>query len=135
MRTLPREPWRGGQICGEQLEYGVVPGRSVYCGEFKKLGSPLCEAHDSLERMDGYGSLPKFAPGNATGLKWAAIPGYGWGVYDVHGEVVGSSSSRSTLEEYYSFTLKWEPDEGPVPVIPTPEELAAFQAQLKEASA
>lgn len=60
MITLPREPWRGGQICGWQTAYGLP--WSIFCGEFKETGSPLCEEHDYLERMDGYGSLPKFAP-------------------------------------------------------------------------
>lgn len=109
MITLPREPWRGGQICGEQLEYGVVPGRSVYCGEYKKPGSPVCEEHDRELREDNYGVLPKFAPGNALGL---------------------AAYRRDTMP--YMFQLAWEPHEGDVPIKPTAEELKAFTDQLQE---
>lgn len=134
MRTLPREPWRGGQICGEQLEYGVVPGRSVYCSEFKKLGSPLCEEHDREYRFDNAGVLPRFAEGNALGLvikksRW------GWSVLDEWGQLCSSADDRAKVERLYGFTLLWEPYEGNVPIDATPEELAAFQVQLKEASA
>lgn len=137
MRTLPREPWRGGQICGHQTNVGGwSEGSAAYCGEFKKLGSPLCEEHDREERLDNYGVLPKFAEGNALGLVLEEIPNYGWGVYDQHGRTIGTNHLHDgPLKRIYGFTLRWEPDEGVVPIIPEPEELAAFQAQLKEANA
>lgn len=104
MKTLPREPWRGGQICGYQTEYGT--GRSVFCGEFKKASSPLCEEHDREMREDNYGRLPKFAPGNALGL-----PKY----------------RRKAMP--YLFQLSWEPDEEPdTPIPATPEQIAAWKA-------
>jgi hypothetical protein len=135
MRTLPREPWRGGQICGWQTNVGGwSEGAAAYCGEFKKLGSLLCEAHDRLERMDGYGSLPKFAPGKALGLE-LTFCSTSWVVRDAYGELVRAASTQRELADWFGFTLRWEPYEGPVPVIPTAEELAAFQAQLEEASA
>lgn len=106
MITLPREPWRGSQICGYQTEYGVIPGRSVFCGEFKKHGSYVCEVHDQELREDNYGVLPKFAPGNALGL---------------------AAYRRETMP--YIFQLSWEADDPDKPNKPTPEELAAFEAQ------
>lgn len=107
MKTLHREPWRGGQICGEQLEYGVVPGRLVFCGELKKPDSYACDVHDKALREETLdGSLPKFAPGNAKGL---------------------AEYRRRTMP--YMFELRWEPEKGRVPIMPTPEELAAFEAQ------
>lgn len=104
MRTLPREPWRGGQICGEQLEYGVVPGRLVFCGEFKKPGSPLCTVHDRELRLDNYGVLPKFAPDNALGL---------------------AAYRRTSMP--YMFQLGWEPDDGDKPIPATEEEIKAWE--------
>lgn len=104
MKTLPREPWRGGQICGEQLEYGVVPGRLVFCGELKKPGSPLCEAHDEELRLDNGGTLPRFAPGNALGL---------------------AAYRRESMP--YMFQLAWEPMEGGTPVAATEEEIKAWK--------
>lgn len=104
MITLPREPWRGGQICGYQTAYGLP--WSIFCGELKKPGSPACDEHDRELREDNYGVLPKFAPGNALGL---------------------AAYRRETMP--YMFQLAWEPYEGDKPVKPTPEELAAFEAQ------
>lgn len=130
MITLPREPWHGGQICGEQLEYGVVPGRSVYCGEFKKLGSPACEEHDRELREDNYGVLPEFAEGNALGVEIVRYE-RGWCVHDVYGALIAGADHRDTLEYMHGFTLSWEPYEGDTPVEPTPEELAAYTAQLR----
>lgn len=53
MITLPKEPWRGGQICGHQTNVGGwSEGLAAYCGEFKKLNSPACEKHDRELRED-----------------------------------------------------------------------------------
>lgn len=108
MITLPREPWRGGQLCGYQSEYGVVPGRSVFCGELKEPGLYFCKEHHDWVLLDG---PIKMAPGNVAGL---------------------ARYRRTTMP--YMFQLSWEPYEGDTPTTPTPEELAAYQAQLKEAS-
>jgi len=105
MKTLPREPWRGGQICGEQLEYGVIGSRMVFCGELKKPGSPLCEEHDKEMREDNGGQLPKFAPGNALGL---------------------AAYRRETM--HYMFQLAWETEDPDAPRAATPEEIAAWEA-------
>lgn len=103
MRTLPREPWRGGQICGEQLEYGVVPGRLVFCGEFKKPGEFLCAEH--LEsHLEEWGEI-RFAPGNALGL-----------------------AEYRRAEMPYMFQLAWEPMKGDTPVPATEEEIEAWRA-------
>lgn len=125
MKTLPREPWRGGQICGYQTAYGLP--HSIFCGEFKKPGSPACEEHDRELREDNYGVLPKFAPGNALGLELTFRSGT-WRVHDVHGDLIAGSARRETLEYMHGFTLSWEPWEGSSPIEPTPEELAAFAA-------
>lgn len=109
MITLPREPWRGSQICGYQTAYGLP--WSIFCGEFKKLNSPVCEVHDRELREDNYGVLPKFAPGNALGL---------------------AAYRRTTMP--YMFQLAWEPYEGVTPVEPTEAELRAYQEQLTEAA-
>jgi hypothetical protein len=126
MKTLPREPWRGGQICGYQTAYGLP--WSVFCGEFKKLGSPLCAHHDKELREEHGGVLPRFADGNALGLR-ITICSASWLVRDVHGELRGAARTLPELKERYGFTLKWEPYEGDTPVDPTAEELDAFNAQ------
>lgn len=66
--TLPREPWRGSMICGNQLAYGL-PG-SRFCGRRKADGLACCEAcYDDIYAE--YGEV-RFAPGNALGERhWA----------------------------------------------------------------
>lgn len=103
MKTLSREPWRGGQICGYQSAYGLP--WSVFCGEFKKLGSPLCGVHDKQMREEHDGRLPRFAPGNALGL---------------------AAYRRTTMP--YMFQLAWEAEDPDAPVPATPEEIAAWEA-------
>lgn len=103
MKTLRHEPWRGGQICGWQIGYGLP--HSIFCGEFKKPGSVLCQYHDEQERLDNYGELPKFAPGNAPGLA----------VY------------RQTTTPYM-FQLSWATDDPGKPQDATEEEVKAWQS-------
>lgn len=67
MKTLPREPYRGGQICGEQLEYGVVPGRSVFCGDHKAHLAYYCVVHAWEVIRDGEDPSLGMAEGNALG--------------------------------------------------------------------
>ncbi len=102
MNTLPREPWRGGQICGWQVA-DSLPG-SGFCGEFKAPGSPLCEAHDKELRAEHGGLLPKFAKGNARGL----------------------ALYRRT-EQPYLFKLAWEPYRGGTPIPATPDDVLHWQ--------
>lgn len=103
MKTLSREPWRGGQICGYQTAYGLPS--SVFCGKFKKLNSPLCPEHDEQMHEEHGGSLPEFADGNALGL---------------------AAYRRTTMP--YLFQLAWEPMNGGGPVPATEEEITAWQA-------
>jgi hypothetical protein len=124
MRTLPREPWRGGQICGHQTEYGT--GREVYCGNFKKTGSPVCDIHDEELREENGGALPRFAPGNALGLRLERTR-WGWSVYDGDGNLCSSADDRSDLEEYYDFTLSWEPMDGDTPIPATEDEIKTWE--------
>lgn len=124
-KTLSREPWRGGQICGYQTEYGVVPGREVFCGEFKAPGRYFCQEHHNWV-LEEYGSL-RMSPGNAKGLELKKTV-YRWSVLDGYGDLCSSADDRADLEEFYGFTLKWEPYDGDEPVEPTPEEIAAFTA-------
>ena len=67
MKTLPREPYRGGQICGEHLQYGVVPGRSVFCGEHKSHLSYFCVVHAWELARDGDDPSVGMAEGNLLG--------------------------------------------------------------------
>lgn len=64
MLTLPREPFRGGQICGWQIEYGT--GRTLHCGERKMDGCFHCPEHEADIRAQ-YGAGYRMAPGNALG--------------------------------------------------------------------
>lgn len=128
MRTLPREPWRGGQICGYQTNVGGwSEGEAEYCGEFKKPGSPVCEQHDKELREDNYGVLPKFAPGNALGLELTFCSA-SWLLRDADGELVAGSARRETLESMYGFDLQWEAYEVDTPIDATPAETAAWEA-------
>lgn len=124
MRILPKEPWRGGQICGYQTAYGMP--WDIFCGELKKPGSPLCPLHDEEMREEHGGTLPRFAPGNALGLELKRTH-WGWSVYDGDGNLCSSADNRQAQEEYYGFTLKWEPfdDEEPEPA--TEEEVKAWK--------
>lgn len=71
MKILNREPWRGSQICGEQIEYGVVPGRVRFCGERKAPGLYHCAPHDQAMREECGEVL--MAAGNATGSDEAVL--------------------------------------------------------------
>lgn len=124
MRTLPREPWRGGQICGYQTAYGLP--WSVYCGEFKKPGSPVCEEHDRDMREENGGRLPQFAPGTAPGLELRRTV-WGWSVYDGDGFLCSSADDREELELFYGFRLCWEPYDGDIPTAATEEEVKAWE--------
>lgn len=105
MKTLPREPWRGSQICGWQTNIGGwSEGSAAYCGEFKRLGSPVCDVHDKELREDNHGVLPKFAKGNALGL---------------------AAYRRETMP--YMFQLAWEPHKGDRPVPATDGEIRAWK--------
>lgn len=64
-RTLPREPWRGGQICGHQIHVGGPGQRADFCGELKGIGLPTCEEH--WDELIDSGESMVFAPGNALG--------------------------------------------------------------------
>lgn len=67
-KTLPREPWRGSMICGEQIAYGAYS--SVFCGERKADGLYLCRTH--WDELTADGDSVFFAEGNALGdSKWA----------------------------------------------------------------
>ena len=126
MKTLHREPWRGGQICGYQSEYGVVPGRTVQCGEFKAPGLYFCREHHDWVLLDGPICM---AEGNAQGLSLVQ-DGARWVVLSGSGMFRAASPDRSFLEQVYGFTLSWEPyeGEGDMPIPATPEEIAAWQA-------
>jgi hypothetical protein len=128
MRTLPREPWRGGQICGYQTAYGLP--WSIFCGEFKKPGSPLCPEHDKEVREEHGGALPRFAPGNALGLEITSCS-QSWLLRDGNGMFVDAADAYEQLRREYFF-LRWEPYEGTLPIVPTEKELASFETQLKE---
>ncbi|MCX4799627.1 hypothetical protein OG497_37870 [Streptomyces sp. NBC_01242] len=116
--VLTREPWRGGQVCGHQMSYGM-PG-STYCGAFKAPGLRLCQAHHD----DTGEEIARWAPGNAEGLVITSRAGR-WSVHTASGELCASADDRAELERYYGFALRWEGEDSE-PVEPTEEERAAF---------
>lgn len=63
-KTLPREPWRGSQICGWQTEYGNGRGER-YCAARKADGLYMCQEHHDAE-LEALGRV-FMAPGNALG--------------------------------------------------------------------
>lgn len=65
IKTLPREPWRGSQICGWQVYDGTTSSTPAYCAERKAWSHPLCGWHYD-DCMEEYGEV-RFAPGNARG--------------------------------------------------------------------
>lgn len=94
--ALPREPWRGSQICGHQTASGFLS--DAFCPARKADGLPACQEHyDSV--VADYGSA-QYAPGNALGHPGA------------------------------SMALLWEPHGGPLPVVPTDEELSRYAGIL-----
>lgn len=124
MKTLPREPWRGGQICGWQIGYGLP--WSIFCGELKEFGSPWCTEHDAEERFDNYGVLPKVAEGNALGVELHIREKS----FRLRQNGVESNWPIDMLElsrRTFGFTLSWEPYEGDTPIPATEEEIAAWE--------
>ena len=76
--NLPYEPWRGGQICGYQIAYGLP--WSEFCPERKADGLYFCEKHDRWVREED--GIVHIAPGNAMGdlskpltLLWEPLEG------------------------------------------------------------
>jgi hypothetical protein len=79
-KTLPREPWRGSQICGHEISVGRMS--STYCGERKAPGERACMQHAEEMRAE-YGTV-RYAPGNEYGypdeplvLLWEPYDGTG----------------------------------------------------------
>jgi hypothetical protein len=64
-KTLPREPWRGSQICGDQLSHTTWTSRSSYCGYRKAEGEYFCRVHARRYRLAG--DVVRMAAGNARG--------------------------------------------------------------------
>jgi hypothetical protein len=124
MKTLSREPWRGGQICGYQTAYGLP--WSIFCGEFKKPGSPLCTEHDEQMREEHGGRLPTVAPGNALGLE-ITFCSASWLLRDVDGMMIDAAETRRELSERHGFTLSWEPMDDGEPVPATEKEVKAWE--------
>lgn len=58
---LRREPYRGGQICGEQLHYG----NPEFCGYRKQHGEFFCRVHARSYTLQG--DPVNMADGNAEG--------------------------------------------------------------------
>lgn len=53
-KTLPREPWRGSMICGEQIAYGLPWDK--FCAERKGDDLPMCPEHFQ-EAIEEYGTV------------------------------------------------------------------------------
>ncbi len=99
-KTLPREPFRGGQICGYQIQVGSWHNSGqVFCGERKAHGLYGCPEHHQAmaeDQPDGILRARDMAPGNARG------------------------------DRRKPARLQWEPMEGTKPIEPTPEEVADY---------
>jgi hypothetical protein len=111
MRVVPKEPWRGGQVCGEQIHYGAVAlplgTWSSFCGEIKAPGEILCPAHHQGS-VEQYGVNRKIAPGNAVGdlserelLLWEREDG-GW-------EIPSKEDQEAWREGRYTVPDEEEP--------------------------
>lgn len=70
-RTLPREPWRGSMICGEQISSGGWGRPMAFCAERKADDLPMCEEHFDAY-MAEYDHVT-MAPGNAVGESHLAV--------------------------------------------------------------
>lgn len=71
MRTLPREPWRGSQICGWQIAYGGWGSSPMaFCGERKADGYYLCQEHQG--QLEESGEFLEFDANVALGMAWRA---------------------------------------------------------------
>lgn len=126
MRKLFREPYRGGQICGEQLEYGVMPGRVVFCGEPKQPGEFFCPAHyEDIVQSGAYGPI-RTAEGNARGLHVWRVSGV-WKAYDSDMNLLGEFADAEALKQTGIGVLQWEGEDSE-PVDATPEETAEWLA-------
>ncbi|PPS89589.1 hypothetical protein [Streptomyces sp. MH60] len=97
---LSREPWRGGQVCGHQTQYGMGAYSERYCGKRKAPGLVECREHYD-DTLSNYGP---------RALRQAIASGV----------AVGDPSAP--------VVLLWEPYEGDVPEEPTEEERAAYAA-------
>ncbi|MGW7100291.1 hypothetical protein [Streptomyces sp. NPDC054838] len=62
---VPREPWRGGQVCGYQVTVGRMG--SEYCGERKAPGRAMCQRHHD-EVLAEYGEV-RMSAGNELGYE------------------------------------------------------------------
>lgn len=75
IKTLPREPWRGSQICGEQMYDGNASSAAAYCATRKGDKLPMCEEHfDAMIAEYGTVTVPPDvalgAPHLAVRLLW-----------------------------------------------------------------
>lgn len=94
MKILPREPWRGSQICGYQISCGGWSSTAAFCGERKEDGLPYCQEH-FWDVMDEYGEV-RMAPGNALGdPKWSVR--LLWEPYE------GDSPEEASYEEMAAY--------------------------------
>lgn len=129
MKTLPREPWRGGQICGEQLSTTTWTSRASYCGEPKKAMDVICEEHWNRYIAED-GEMPDFAEGNAVGhfVQQSVLDGR-WRVYDGDNEALMGEADTEEIARRIAgqHILQWEGDDGK-PEAATPEEIAAWEA-------
>lgn len=102
LRVLKREPWRGGQVCGHQLVYGMGAHSERYCGERKAAGEVECAQH-ARETREEYGVV-RVAPGNALGDLGAPVVPL-WEPYE------GEEPVQPTEDEVEAFRQMW-PGEG-----------------------
>lgn len=100
-KTLPREPWRGSMICGEQIAYGMPYSR--FCGERKAEGLPLCGEH--WDELIDSGESTRFAPGVAVGAPQ-------WRVRLLWEPMEGEEPVEATPEEIALYSAILDPVRG-----------------------
>ncbi|MHA4819437.1 hypothetical protein ACXZ65_34370 [Streptomyces aculeolatus] len=96
-KTLPREPWRGSQVCGYQIQIGSWHNSgNIFCGERKEHGLYACREHHQAMAEDEPDGRVRMAPGNAIGSRNKPV------------------------------RLQWEPSDGSRPVEPTKQEVVDY---------
>lgn len=127
-RTLPREPYRGGQIYGNQLDHTTWTSRALYCGEPKKGNEVLCDGC-WIEYLNQEEAIPRFAEGNTYGhyVQKSVLDGR-WRVYDSKNEVLIAECDTEAEARTAAGQdiLQWEGENGE-PIDATPEEIMTWR--------
>lgn len=94
MRTLPREPWLGSQICGYEVVIGDGP--MLFCGERKAEGLPFCMTH-----AEDYEA--EYAPFNVKVADCVALGNHRWAVRLLWQPCCGDGPEEPTAAETVAY--------------------------------